>query len=205
MPRVFVIDPFPVEREGYATILSRKNGFEVVGLAKDLDEAAPRLPSADPDVVLLDSHVSGATWRNAGARILGLSPRSGMLLVARAADGKQVAHARGAGFRGLLLKSSSPLRIRRAIRAVAAGETFFESGAAHPPEGAAARPSPFGLTRQQLRVLELIPRGLSNRDIGAELHISEHTVKTHVTQILRKLHARDRAHAAVIALREGLV
>jgi DNA-binding NarL/FixJ family response regulator len=126
-----------------------------------------------------------------------------VILVVAAIDAQLVAAARSSGVRGLLLRTSSPMQIRRATRAVAAGELFFESPS--PTSSARRARRPFRLTAQQMRVLDLISRGLSNKDIGAELHISEHTVKTHVTQILRKLRARDRAHAAVIALREGIV
>jgi DNA-binding NarL/FixJ family response regulator len=157
--------------------------------------------AADPDVVLLDARLIGVTWLDATARLARNSSRARIILVAVAADDKLMHAASAAGVRGIILKSSSPMEIRRAVRAVAAGKTFFEPLAA----AAASAGKPFGLTPQQLRVLGLIARGLSNKDVGRELHVSAHTVKTHVTQILRKLRARDRAHAAVIALREGIV
>jgi DNA-binding NarL/FixJ family response regulator len=206
MARVYVIDPLPVEREGYAAILSRKTGFDVVGHAATVAEAETSLAGADPEVVLLDARLTGLTWQDASARIARQSSRARIVLVAVAADDRLVHAATLAGIRGILLKSSSPMEIRRAVRAVAAGKTFFERGAAtaSAPTGSPAG-NPFGLTAQQLRVLGLVARGLGNKDVGKELHISEHTVKTHVTQILRKLRARDRAHAAVIALREGII
>jgi DNA-binding NarL/FixJ family response regulator len=207
MPRVFVIDPLPVEREGYAAILSRKTGFDVVGLTATVEEAERSLTNARPEVVLLDARVTGLTWKDAAARLLHHSPDAHVLLAVGGVDEKLLLAASTAGIRGILLKSSSPMEVRRAVRAVASGQTFFEAVV---PEDAASPAAerlrnPFGLTRQQLRVLELISRGLTNKDVGRELHVSEHTVKTHVTQILRKLRARDRAHAAVIALHEGLV
>ena len=203
MLRVYVLDPIPVLREGYAAVLSRRAGFDIVGLSGDLEETERGVGAADPDVVVLDARLSGIAWRHAHARIRRASPRARVILVVGALDAELAATARAEGVRGLLLRTSSPMHIRRAVRAVAGGELFLE--APRPASPPLRGRSPFRLTAQQMRVLELIARGLSNKDIGIELHISEHTVKTHVTQILRKLRARDRAHAAVIALREGIV
>jgi DNA-binding NarL/FixJ family response regulator len=204
MPRVYVLDPIPVQREGYAAVLSRRAGFEIVGLSGDVTETERALDETEVDVVLVDARLSGVAWQHAIARVRRARPPARVLLVVAAIDPGLLSAARGAGVHGLLLRTSSPMQIRRAVRAVAAGETFFDVRRAAEPSPGRAR-DPFRLTAQQQRVLELIARGLSNKEIGIELHISDHTVKTHVTQLLRKLRARDRAHAAVIALREGIV
>lgn len=204
MPRVHILDPIPVQREGYAAVLSRRAGFEIVGLAGEIEDVEHALRTVDADVVIVDARLPGIAWHQAIARIRLTKPTVRTLLVVVAIDDDLVDAARAAGVHGLLLRTASPMQIRRAVRTLAAGESFFEI----PRGGAEAKRTgngPFSLTSQQLRVLELIARGLSNKDIGSELHVSEHTVKTHVTQILRKLRARDRAHAAVIALREGIV
>jgi DNA-binding NarL/FixJ family response regulator len=113
-----------------------------------------------------------------------------------------------AGAKGFLVKESDPEVLRQALRMVAAGNTFVDPQVAGKlvavaTKGRRAR-GPYGLTLQEMRVLELLPKGLSNREIGTELSVSVETVKTHVRNAMRKLQVGDRAEAAAIAIREGL-
>jgi two-component system, NarL family, response regulator len=207
VPRVLIVEPLPVVREGYASILTGRVGF-AVALAPTLEDAEERLARMDVDVVILNARQPRTTWRAACARVRAAGPRASILLVLPTMDDRVVADRHTVGIRGVILETSSPMQIRRAVRTLHEGRTFFEPPAhaarvAATP-GSAVAPG-FGLTRQQARVLALLPRGLSNKDIGLELGISEHTVKSHLAQIMRKLQARDRAHATSIALREGLV
>ena len=113
-----------------------------------------------------------------------------------------------AGAKGFAIKESSPKALRLAVRTVAEGGTYIDPRSAGKlvalaAAGRAAR-GPFGLTLQEMRVLELLPRGVTNRDLGLRLHVSEATVKTHLHHAMRKLNAHNRAEATAIALREGL-
>jgi DNA-binding NarL/FixJ family response regulator len=113
-----------------------------------------------------------------------------------------------AGAKGFVMKESQPAVLRDAVRVVSQGETFTDPRVGAKLVALASRnrraKGPFGLTIQEMRVVEQLPRGLTNREIGSELGIAEDTVKTHLRHALRKLNARDRVEAAAIALREGL-
>ena len=114
-----------------------------------------------------------------------------------------------AGARGFMVKDSDSALIRLAVRSVAQGGTFVDPRVAGKLVALAAKGTPargpFGLSYQELRVLRFLPLGYSNREIGAELGISQETVKTHVRNTLRKLGVPDRAKAAAVAQREGLL
>lgn len=202
--RVYIVDPLPVAREGYAAILGGRPGIRVAGKAATIEDAEAELALVAVDVVVLDTRLPRATWTDACARVRTAARGAGILLVLPVVDRRVLAEAHTIGVKGTLLRTASPMTIRRAVRALAAGQSFFETAITRRRDTEQLR-APFGLTPQQTRVVELLARGLTNRGIGLELGISEHTVKTHLTQIMRKLHARDRAHAAVIALREGLI
>jgi DNA-binding NarL/FixJ family response regulator len=134
-----------------------------------------------------------------GARVVMLTsfPNEGVMMSAFAA-----------GARGFVLKESEPPVIRQAVRTVADGDTFADPKIAGKlvalATGGRRAKGPFDLTVQEMRVLELLPRGLTNHEIGDRLGIGENTVKTHLRNLMRKLDARDRVEAAAIALREGL-
>lgn len=204
--RVYVVDPLPVARAGYTAIL-HAGSLHVVGSAGTLDRAESELAIVATDVVVLDTRLPRSTWTRSCTRIRAAAPRAAVLLVLETLDRRVTTEAHVLGVRGVIRRSATPEQIRQAVTAIAAGQTYFErsKGTTRRSEAGEARVRPFGLTVQQMRVLELLTRGLTNREIGAELGISEHTVKTHLTHVTRKLSARDRAHAAVIALREGLI
>lgn len=203
--RVLIVHALPVVRAGYAAVLSTR-GFTVAGDAPDLEEGLRLLAEEDADVVILDGTLPRTTWRDACASIRRAAPGAGIILVVPLLDRRIAAEGHTVGVKGFLLETATPIVIRRAVRAVSAGGVFHPApaGVPEPGTGQSGDRRPFGLTRQQVRVLELLARGLSNRAIAQELGISEHTVKSHMTQTMRKLHARDRVQAATIALREGL-
>ena len=202
--RVYVVDPLPVAREGYAAIVRADPGLRLVGASGSLERATGDLTVNPAEVVILDTRLPRTAWTGACARVHRACPRAALLLVVAGVDGRTVESCRSAGARGAILRSASAEQIRCAVNAIASGRTYFDRAAVAKP-GEARTALPFGLTAQQARVLELLTQGLTNREIGVALGISEHTVKSHLTHVTRKLAARDRAHAAVIALREGLV
>jgi DNA-binding NarL/FixJ family response regulator len=117
-------------------------------------------------------------------------------------------NAFSAGARGFVLKESESIVLRQAVRTVADGGTYADPRVAAKLVALATKgkraKGPFDLTLQEMRILEQLPRGLTNQEIGEELGISQHTVKTHLRHAMQKLKAKDRAEAAAIALREGL-
>lgn len=142
------------------------------------------------------------------SEILRRRPDTRVVMLTSFASTGALVQAFSAGAKGFVMKESQPAVLRDAVRAVAQGDTFTDPRVGAKLVALASRnrrtKGPFGLTLQEMRVLELLPRGLTNREIGNELGITEDTVKTHLRHALRKLKARDRVEAAAIALREGL-
>ena len=206
---VLIVDDHPVVRQGLRVLLGVHDGIEVAGEAADGEQALARAAELDPDVILLDLKLPGMDGiavlgelraRGIGARVLVLTSGN---------DPAQVSLALRSGASGFLYKDVDPDALVRAIRAVNDGNTLLAPGAAGslmPPDGGRGR-SPGGgldaLTAREHEVLNQIARGLSNREIARLLHVSEKTVKTHVSAILAKLGVQDRTQAALYAVRHA--
>jgi DNA-binding NarL/FixJ family response regulator len=202
---VLVVDDHPVVREGLSAVLADDPDFRVVGEAANGEEAMMMVERHRPDVVLLDERLPTTSGREVCAAIARRYPTVRVILATTFLDRSSIHSATAAGASGLLLKDSEPSTIRAAVRTVAAGRTFVDERASSAIASRKGRArGPFGLTPRELEVVELLPRGLTNARIAAELGVSEDTVKTHLKSIRLKLRARDRAEAAAIALREGL-
>jgi DNA-binding NarL/FixJ family response regulator len=206
--RVVVVDDHPVVREGLTSILADVDDIQVVGVAATGAAALEVVARMRPDVCLTDLHLPDMTGIDLCAAIDRSHPEVRTILLSSRGDGLTFDAAFSAGARGFVLKSSDPGAITDAIRVVAGGDVVVDAvltarGERTGNPGLAK--GPFGLTAQELRVLEQLPRGLTNKGIGTVLNISEDTVKTHLKRILFKLRAHDRAEAVAIAHREGLL
>ena len=202
-----MVDDHPVTREGIHSVFENEPSFEVVGYAATAASAVKEVGRCQPEVVLLDLRLPDRS----GLEIIERLTTSGCRVIALTAHGDEqsMVQAFRAGARGFLLKGIRPSLLREAVRAVTGDGTFVDprvaarlvrlATMAGEPKG------PFDLTRRELGVLQYFPNGVSNQEIADELGISVQTVKTHVRGILRKLGARDRAQAAGIAMREGLI
>jgi NarL family two-component system response regulator LiaR len=208
--RVMIVDDHVIVRKGISALLATEEDMMVVGEAGNGLEALEKVGVLQPDVILMDlvmPHMDGIeatrqiTARQIEARIL--------VLTSFAADDK-VFPAIKAGALGYLLKDSSPEDLADAIRQVHRGEPSLEPAIArkllqelsHPSKE--SQPTIDPLTERELDVLRLIAQGLSNRDIAEELVIAEWTVRTHVSNVLSKLHLASRTQAALYALKKGL-
>jgi NarL family two-component system response regulator LiaR len=205
---VVIADDHPVVRQGLRTFLDLQEDLEVVAEASDGEEAVARAVEYVPDVVVLDLVMPKMDGIEAIRGIRDASPSTRVLVLTSFIDDEKVLPAVKAGAAGYLLKDAEPGELANAIRTVTRGEALLHpTVAAKVVQELASRDrSPVAeLTDRELEVLRLLARGLANKAIALELHVSEKTVKTHVSNILAKLHLADRTQAALFAVREKLV
>ncbi len=204
--RVLLVDDHPVVRQGLRALLSTQDGIEVVGEADDGEAAVAAAERLSPDVVLMDVVMPGMDGVEALRRIGERRPQTRVVMLTSYADERRAMEAVDAGASGFLLKDASPRDVAAAIRAAHRGEAVLHPSVAAKLLAERRRPpaAHADLTARELEVLRLIARGLQNKQIAAQLHVSEKTVKTHVSAILRKLDVTDRTQAAMYAVRERL-
>jgi len=204
--RVLLVDDHPVVRQGLRALLSTQDGIEVVGEAEDGEAAVAAAERLSPDVVLMDVVMPGMDGVEALRRIGERRPQTRVVMLTSYADERRAMEAVDAGASGFLLKDASPRDVAAAIRAAHRGEAVLHPSVAAKLLAERRRPpaAHTDLTARELEVLRLIARGLQNKQIAAQLHVSEKTVKTHVSAILRKLDVTDRTQAAMYAVRERL-
>jgi DNA-binding NarL/FixJ family response regulator len=206
--RILLVDDHPIVREGLAAVLAAEPDFSVVDQAGTGEVALELARSHRPDVVVLDVRLPGLSGTETCAALLAERPRLRVVVLTSYANESTMLAAFSAGARGFLMKESDPSVLRQAVRTVTSGGTYIDPRLAGrlvtlATKGRRAH-GPFGLTLQEMRVLELLPGGLTNRQLGRALGVSEETVKTHLHNAMRKLGAKDRAQVAAIAIREGL-
>jgi DNA-binding NarL/FixJ family response regulator len=211
--RVLLVDDERLLRTGFSMILRSEPGLEVVGEAADGEEAISAVARLNPDVVLMDIRMPGLDGLEATRRIVaGTDPPRILVLTTFDLDA-YVYTALAAGASGFLLKDTPEDQLIGAIRAVAAGNGLFAPSVtsrlvkhfAAQTRRLEPAPALATLTEREREILTLLARALSNADIAATLHISEHTVRTHVTRVLSKLHLHDRAQAIVAAYESGII
>jgi len=206
MIRLVVVDDHPVVREGLVASLEDDPEFQVVGAVGSAEEAVRVVSSTRPDVILLDLELPGVGGLDAIPMLTAVHPDARILILTAYDTDERVLGAIRAGARGYLLKGASLEEITRAIRTVHAGESYLEPRIAskvmaqlHP------RPRPTALSDRERVVLRLVAGGRSNKQIAQHLGITERTVKFHVTSILNKLGADNRAQAVAVAAQRGLL
>jgi DNA-binding NarL/FixJ family response regulator len=212
--RVLLVDDDHLMRAGLRAVLSSDESLEVVGEAVDGRDAVGRVGGLRPDVVLMDVRMPRQDGIAATRDVLRAAPDARVLIVTTFEDDEYIFGALSAGASGFLLKRTRPEELIAAIHTVAAGEALLSpSVTRRVVDRVAARLVPAmadeerleELTPRERDVLELVARGMSNREIAAELVVEESTVKTHVKRILMKLGLRDRVHAVILAYETGLV
>jgi DNA-binding NarL/FixJ family response regulator len=210
--RVLVADDQPLVRGGFRMIIDERPDLELVGEAEDGERAIALASELEPDVILMDIRMPALDGVAATRRLVDSGNRARILVLTTFDLDEYVYAAVDAGASGFLLKDVEPEQLVDAIRVVAAGNSLFgpaatrrllERFAPPPSDSAAARLD--RLTDREREILELIAQGRSNAELAQQLYLSEATVKTHVSAILRKLAVRDRVQAVIAAYEAGLV
>lgn len=211
MIRVLICDDQAIIRDGLEMLLKLERDLQVVGQAQDGAQAVELAGAHQPDVVLMDLKMPGVNGVEAMRQIRTRYPAIRVLVLTTYDDDVWVLDAIRAGAAGYVLKDTPREKVLEAIRGTAAGKTFvdpvvagklLEQVASRP-----AQPSPEladKLTEREAAVLRLLARGLSNSEIAGQLHLSEGTVRNHVSAIFAKLEVADRTQAAILAIHHGL-
>jgi DNA-binding NarL/FixJ family response regulator len=212
--RVLVADDQPLVRSGFRMILEGQTDLELVGEAEDGLQAVELARELDPDVILMDIRMPNLDGVQATRRLVDANMRARILVLTTFDLDEYVHAAIRAGANGFLLKDVQPAELVAAIRVVAAGNALFapvatqrllERFAAAPGQTSGDTSALDQLTEREREILRLIANGLSNAELARQLHLSETTVKTHVSSMLRKLGVRDRVQAVIAAYDAGLV
>lgn len=191
-----------VVRQGLVALLNVVDGLEVVGEAADGVEAIAQFRSRQPDITLIDLRLPRLGGVDVIQRIRTEAPQARFIVLTTYEGDEDIYRALKAGARAYLLKGMTSEELIATIRAVHAGKSHIPPAIA---ERLAERMGTEDLTPREFDVLEQIVNGKSNREIAAELEVSEATVKTHINSLLSKLGVTDRTQAATAALRRGLV
>jgi two-component system, NarL family, response regulator LiaR len=207
--RVFLADDHAVVREGLVALIETENDMEVIGTGENGEEAVRRVLHFQPDVTLLDLHMPRKGGLEAIVEIKEALPDARILVLTSFGDDENVFTAIKSGALGYLLKDTPPHELIRAIRNVYEGKSALHPDIAlkvirelNRPDDKPLTEDP--LTEREVDVLKQVARGLSNEEIAEILVVSERTVRTHVSNILGKLHLANRTQAALYALREGI-
>ncbi len=204
---VLVVDGHPIVRQGVRCLLAAQPEMELVGEAADGVEALALVKSLQPDVVLMDIVVPRMDGIEAIEEIKRAFPTMKVLVLTSCAEDEKVLPAIRAGVAGYLLKDTSTEDLLRAIREVHRGHPAMHPLVARRIMQELRYPAqhdvpPDALTEREVDVLKLLAQGLSNEDIAARLYIGERTARTHVSNILQKLHLSDRTQARFWALQQ---
>jgi two-component system NarL family response regulator len=213
--RVLVADDHVLFRRGLEMVLQQEGGIDVVGEAGDGLEAVMRAAELLPDVILMDVRMPRSSGIEACLSIKERVPSSKIVMLTISDEETDLFEAIRAGANGYLLKDVPGEEIAAGIRAVHNGQSLISPSMASkllaefaqmsPREGETPNPQAPQLTPREVEVLRLVARGLANREIGAQLFISENTVKNHVRNILEKLQLHTRMEAAMYAVRQNLI
>jgi DNA-binding NarL/FixJ family response regulator len=200
--RIMTVDDHPLLRQGIAALLKTQPDMELIAEACDGEEAIAQYRVHRPDVTLMDLQMPNLNGNEAIIRIRSEFPDAKILMLSTYGGDIHVLHAIKAGARGYLLKANVRTELLEAIRTVHAGRKRIPTEVAAELAEHAADDE---LSSREIDVLHLVGSGNANKQIADKLSIGETTVKNHISNILSKLRANDRAHAVTIALQRGII
>nr|WP_171051915.1 response regulator transcription factor [Alteribacter natronophilus] len=211
MPDIMIVDDHTVLRDGLKTIFSMEKGFNVVAEAESGEEALRTLEDIQPEVVIMDINLPGKNGVEVTAEIKAQWPDVKVLILTMYKHDEYFMSAITKGAEGYLLKDAPSEEVVDAVKSLMSGEAVIHPSMAkklldlhqHPEK--APEKNQNELTAREKEVLECLVKGMSNKDIAAELFISDKTVKIHVSKILRKLGVKSRSQAVIHAIQNDLV
>lgn len=202
--RILLVDDHPVVRAGLRAMLDQQPDLEVIAEAADGHDAVAQARRLQPEVVLMDIQMPGSDGIEATRLITALDPAPRVLILTTYDTDADILPAIENGATGYLLKDTPPNDLYRAIRQAAAGETVLAPTVASRLVTRMRQPDQT-LTAREIQLLQFLAEGLSNKEIGTRLYISEATVKTHLVHIFQKLGVDTRTAAVTTAIDQGLI
>jgi len=208
--RILIVDDHPLIREGLRAVLETQPDMELVGEARDGNEAVIRAGALKPDVILMDLSLPEKDGLEATRQILYNDPSVRVLVLSNYLDDDKVFNVLKAGAKGYILKETFPQELRQAVRNVYQGKSALDPAIQrklvdHLSQVASSdSEGDVGLTERELEVLRLMAQGFSNQQIAENLSVADGTVRFHVSNILRKLELENRTQAVLYALQKGL-
>ena len=205
--RVVLVDDHRLVRQGVRSVLDPDPEFAVIGEAASGSETLAVVQAQQPDMVLLDLQLPDMSGVEICHRIAQISPRTIVLILTAFIDQSLVDACLRAGAQGYLLKDAEDLHLKQQLRIAMQGHAVLDPRAADVLTDfvRSQEPAPEVLTLREITVLRFIADGLTNREIGDKLHLSENTIKGHLKDILAKTGARNRVHAVLLARERGIL
>jgi len=213
--RVIVVDDHGIVRLGLVSLLSQQPGLTVVGQAASAEEALPLIDRLRPDLVVMDVRLPGQDGIGACKTVTAQFPGTDVIMLSSFAEPQTVTGAFLAGAKGYVLKDLENHALLQAIRTVAAGGSALDPALAttlaigmHAMVAAkvsASAPEPEPMSKQEVAILQLVARGLTNREIGETLFLSDKTVRNYLSEFMKRYHLHNRAEAAAFAVQRKLL
>jgi DNA-binding NarL/FixJ family response regulator len=210
MVRVAVVDDHPMFRMGMAAAINEMDGIELAGEAERSDQVPDLITQTRPDVVLLDVRLGEGSGLEVNRWLKEHHPEVKVIMLTMSEDSDTALTALRDGAKGYLVKGAAPQSVENAVRAVASGDVVMDATLAQTVIGLVRERRPLSnrpfpeLTQREFDILELIAQGIDNTTIARRLVLNPKTVRNHVSNVFAKVHARDRAHAIVLAREAGL-
>jgi DNA-binding NarL/FixJ family response regulator len=203
--RLLIADDHPVVRDGLRAMLATQPDMELVGEAATGTQAVAQARALRPEVVLMDLQMPDLDGPAAIATLRERAPEVRVLVLTTYGTDADITRAVAAGATGYLLKDAPREQLFAAIRSAARGEAVLSPSVATRVLGRMRAPAEEALSPRELEILQAVARGLSNKDIGRQLYVSEATVKTHLLRVFSKLGVDDRTAAVTVALERGII
>jgi DNA-binding NarL/FixJ family response regulator len=201
--RVLIADDHRLIAEGIRRVLVEEGDFEVVGEANTGSQVLPLVRRTSPHLVLLDLRMPGLDGLSALEQIKRDHPAVKVVILSASAEPAVIQTALARGASAYVIKSVNPVDLPATLRQAMEGNVFHAVGL--PPAGQTTPANELGLTAREVGIVQALARGLSNQAIGKELFVAEQTVKFHLTNIYRKLHAANRTEAVRLAYQRGII